>query len=38
VLVNRTLKKSGWVVVRIWECDLAKRPEWCIKKIVRAKK
>lgn len=22
LLVNRTLRKMGWKVVRIWECDL----------------
>ena len=26
-LVTRTLKKSGWVVLRIWEHELAKRNE-----------
>lgn len=23
-LVNRTLKKEGWTVIRIWECDIKK--------------
>ncbi|MST94035.1 MAG: hypothetical protein EXS33_01965 [Pedosphaera sp.] len=26
-LVNRTLRKSGWRVLQIWECDLARRPK-----------
>ena len=25
LLVTRTLRKSGWRVVRVWECDLAAR-------------
>ena len=29
-LVKRTLRQLGWRVLRIWEHDLAKRPEWCI--------
>ncbi len=28
LLVNRTLRKSGWSVVRVWECDLAKAGNW----------
>ena len=35
-LVNRALRKSGWQVIRIWECDLAKRPEVCVRRIQRA--
>jgi DNA mismatch endonuclease (patch repair protein) len=31
--VNRTLRKEGWRVVRIWEHDLAKRSEACIRRI-----
>jgi len=34
-LVNRTLRKAGWRVVRIWECDLARRPEVCLRRIQR---
>ena len=26
--VGRLLRKEGWQVLRIWECDLAKRSEW----------
>lgn len=36
-LVNRTLRKLGWRVVRIWEHEL-KRPEKCIAKIAAALK
>ncbi len=34
-VVNQTLRRSGWCVLRIWECDLAKRPETCIRRIQR---
>ena len=34
--VNRVLRKDGWRVVRIWEHDLAKRAEKCIRKIQTA--
>ena len=34
--VNRTLRKKGWRVVRIWEHDLAKRGEACIRRIQAA--
>jgi DNA mismatch endonuclease (patch repair protein) len=34
--VNRTLRKEGWRVVRIWEHDLAKRSEVCIRRIQAA--
>ena len=32
-LVSRILRAYGWQVVRIWECDLQKRPQWCIQRI-----
>jgi DNA mismatch endonuclease, patch repair protein len=35
-LVNRTLRKNGWRVVRIWEHDLAKRREVCVRRIKAA--
>jgi DNA mismatch endonuclease, patch repair protein len=35
-LVNQTLRRAGWRVIRIWECDLAKHPETCIRRIQRA--
>lgn len=35
-LVNRTLRKAGWRVVRIWEHDLAKRGEACVRRIQAA--
>lgn len=25
LVVTRTLRKQGWTVIRVWECDLAKR-------------
>ena len=28
LLVTRTLRKAGWRVVRVWECDLAKQKNW----------
>jgi DNA mismatch endonuclease (patch repair protein) len=31
--VNRELRKLGWRVVRIWEHDLARRREACIRRI-----
>jgi DNA mismatch endonuclease (patch repair protein) len=34
--VNRTLRKEGWRVVRIWECALAKNPDACILRIRNA--
>lgn len=27
-LVTRTLRKDGWTVVRVWECELAKAARW----------
>jgi very-short-patch-repair endonuclease len=34
--VNRELRKLGWRIIRLWEHDLAKRGEVCIRKIQRA--
>ena len=34
--VNRALRKTGWRVVRIWEHDLAKRGEACVRRIKSA--
>jgi DNA mismatch endonuclease (patch repair protein) len=34
LLVNRELRKRGWLVVRIWECALQKRPLSCLQKIL----
>lgn len=31
--VNRLLRKEGWIVVRIWECSLSKRPRWCVDRV-----
>lgn len=34
--VNRILRRDGWRVVRIWEHDLAKRGEVCVRRIQAA--
>ena len=34
--VNLTLRKAGWSVVRLWEHELAKRSEACIRRIQAA--
>lgn len=34
--VNQTLRKAGWSVVRLWEHELAKRSEACIRRIQAA--
>ena len=36
LLVTSTLRRAGWRVVRIWECDLARRPEVCVRRIERS--
>lgn len=33
--VKRELEMNGWKVVRIWECTLAKKPNYCLKKVMR---
>lgn len=33
---NRTLRKMGWVVVRIWSADASRSPESCIARIQSA--
>ena len=30
---NSALKKAGWTVVRLWESDILKRPEWCADRV-----
>ncbi|MGB7749039.1 MAG: very short patch repair endonuclease [Verrucomicrobiia bacterium] len=35
-IVNQTLRKAGWRVTRVWECDLARRPEVCVRRVQRA--
>ena len=35
-LVNRTLRKAGWRIVRIWEHDLARHGAVCIRRIQAA--
>ena len=34
--VNKAFKRAGWVVVRIWETQLAKRPETVLRRILRS--
>ena len=34
-LVNQTLRTAGWRVLRIWECDLAKSPVTCVRRVQR---
>jgi DNA mismatch endonuclease (patch repair protein) len=34
--VTRKLRALGYSVVRVWECQLRKRPTWCLKRIERA--
>jgi DNA mismatch endonuclease (patch repair protein) len=34
-LVSRTLKRQGWMVIRIWEHDLTRRPAYCVTRISR---
>lgn len=36
LFVTKQLKIKGWRVVRIWECDLATRPTWCLQRVRRA--
>ena len=31
--VSRTLRRDGWSVIRIWEHDIERRPESCVRKI-----
>ena len=33
---SRLLRQEGWTVIRIWECNLAKNPDRCLAKIVKA--
>ena len=34
-LVTRTLRKDGWIVIRLWEADIKKNPASCALKIVK---
>ena len=31
--VSRTLRRDGWSVIRIWEHDIERNPEKCVRKI-----
>jgi DNA mismatch endonuclease, patch repair protein len=33
LVVNKTLRQTGWRVVRIWEHELTKNPQQCVEKI-----
>ena len=34
-LVNQTLRRAGWRVLRIWECELAKSPATCVQRVLQ---
>lgn len=34
--VSRLLRKDGWKVVRMWECQLRKNPNRCLRRIAEA--
>lgn len=34
--VSRSLRRSGYSVIRLWEADVRSRPEWCVCKIRKA--
>ncbi len=34
--VSRALRRDGWTVMRIWECQLARNPGRCVAKIKKA--
>ena len=35
-VVNRTLRRAGWRVMRIWECALVRHPKTCVSRILKA--
>lgn len=34
--ISRNLRSDGWTVIRLWEHDINKRPEYCMNKISRS--
>ena len=32
--VSRTLRRDGWFVIRIWEHDIEKNPDKCVRKMI----
>ena len=36
LLVTKHLKDEGWLVLRFWEHDLVKRPEYCSRRVKKA--
>ncbi|WP_255347578.1 DUF559 domain-containing protein [Candidatus Nitrosotenuis chungbukensis] len=37
-MVNKKMRNDGYIVVRFWDTDVYKRPEWCIDEIKKALK
>lgn len=33
--VTAKLEETGWIVLRFWESDIKKRPEWCAEQIMQ---
>ena len=33
--VRQKLRREGWSVIRLWEHDIEKRPDFCLDKIIR---
>jgi DNA mismatch endonuclease (patch repair protein) len=33
--VTQALRRRGWVVLRIWECHLTRRPQQCVARVLR---
>lgn len=36
--ISRKLRHEGWHVIRLWEHDIRKKPEFCLRKIIRLMK
>ena len=34
--VNRILQGQGWQILRLWDTDVRKRQEWCVRRIRKA--
>jgi DNA mismatch endonuclease, patch repair protein len=35
-LVNKLLRESGWLVLRLWECKLRREPSDCVRSVMQA--
>ena len=33
--ISQNLRRNGYSVIRLWEHDIKKRPDFCLKKIIR---